>query len=98
MNAADRLQDLLSEEQTALRHGDAEAVFALAQEKEELVDQLRQDPPSSERLEALLTDNRRNGLLARSGLSLLNQVLGTVPSYGPEPPKTAAGQFLNESA
>ncbi len=96
MSPADRLAALLVEEATALRHGDAEAVLFLAKEKEDLLVAIKEDPPPAERLRELLASNRDNGLLARSGLALLNQVLGAETGYGPERQR-APGKFLSES-
>ena len=97
MSAAGQLAALLVKEEAALRRGDAEAVFLLAAEKEELVDALRQDPPLEGVLNELIEKNRANGILARSGLALLNQVLGNSSSYGQEG-QSRSGQILSESA
>ena len=97
MSAADQLAALLVEEEAALRRGDAEAVFLLAAEKEALVVALRDDPPTEDVLRELIEKNRSNGMLARSGLALLNQVLGNSSSYGQEG-QSRSGQILSESA
>jgi hypothetical protein len=96
MPLADRLAALLVEEATALRHGDAEAVLFLAQQKNELMSALMDDPPPPERIEKLLEMNRNNGMLARSGLALLNQVLGSPSAYGSDR-ISRAGSILSES-
>lgn len=97
MSAADKLTALLVEEEAALRRGDAEAVLLFAKHKEELVRSLSEDPPAEAVLSALLEKNRANGLLARSGLALLNQVLGNPSTYGADP-TDRSGRFLSESA
>ena len=96
MPLADRLAALLVEEATALRHGDAEAVLFLAQQKNDLMSALMDDPPRPEQIEKLLEMNRNNGMLARSGLALLNQVLGSPTAYGGER-LSRAGSILSES-
>jgi hypothetical protein len=96
MSLADRLAALLVEEEVALRHGDAEAVLFLAQQKNELLSSLMEDPPAPERITELLEKNRCNGMLARSGLALLNQVLGSPSAYGSER-SSRAGSILSES-
>ena len=97
MSAAGQLAALLVKEEAALRRGDAEAVFLLAAEKEALVVALRDDPPTEDILRTLIEKNRSNGMLARSGLALLNQVLGNSNSYGQEG-LSRSGQILSESA
>ena len=97
MSAADLLAALLVKEEAALRRGDAEAVFLLAEEKEGLVIALQDDPPAADVLSDLIEKNRTNGMLARSGLALLNQVLGNSNAYGQETHSTS-GQILSESA
>ena len=97
MQPADQLAALLVEEEAALRRGDAEAVLLFADQKNVLMDALKDHPPSEAQLEELIQKNRANGLLARSGLSLLNQVLGASTSYGQEG-MSRAGQILSESA
>ena len=96
MSLADRMAALLVEEATALRHGDAEAVLFLAKQKNELMSSLLEDPPPAERIEELLEMNRDNRMLARAGLALLNQVLGSSSAYGGER-KTQTGSILRES-
>jgi len=96
MPLADRMAALLVEEATALRRGDAEAVLFLSQQKNELMSLLIDDPPSAERIEELLEMNRDNRMLARSGLALLNQVLGSPSAYGGER-KAQTGSILRES-
>lgn len=97
MSAAGQLAALLVKEEAALRRGDAEAVFLLAEEKEDLVIALRDDPPAEDVLSDLIEKNRTNGMLARSGLALLNQVLGNSSAYGQEA-QSKSGQILSESA
>ncbi len=97
MSAAGQLAALLVKEEAALRRGDAEAVFLLAGEKEALIIALRDDPPSEDVLSELIAKNRTNGMLARSGLALLNQVLGNPSSYGQDG-QSRSGQILSESA
>ena len=96
MSLADRMAALLVEEATALRHGDAEAVLFLAKQKNELMSLLLEDPPPVERIEELLEMNRDNRMLARAGLALLNQVLGSSSAYGGAR-KTQTGSILRES-
>jgi|MDSW01.1.fsa_nt_gb hypothetical protein len=96
--AADLLDALLVEEETALRRGDAEAVLSCAHEKGALINRLMSEPPDTERLTALVEKNRRNGQLARAGLSLLNQVLGGGVGYGADAKQLQSGHFLDESA
>jgi hypothetical protein len=97
MQPADQLAALLVKEEAALRRGDAEAVFLFADQKIELMGALKEHPPSEIQLHQLIQKNRSNGLLARSGLALLNQVLGASSSYGQEG-VSRAGQILRESA
>ena len=97
MSAAGQLSALLVKEEAALRRGDAEAVFLLAGEKEALVVALLADPPPEDLLSELIEKNRANGMLARSGLALLNQVLGNPSSYGQDG-QSRSGQILSESA
>ena len=97
MSEADQLAALLVKEEAALRRGDAEAVFLLASEKEDLVIALSDDPPLEDVLRELIEKNRANGMLARSGLALLNQVLGNSSSYG-QGGQSRSGQILSESA
>ena len=96
MSAADQLAALLVREEAALRRGDAEAVLLFSDQKNELMESLKDHPPSEEQLVELVQKNRANGLLARSGLALLNQVLGANTSYGQEG-VSRAGQILSES-
>jgi flagellar biosynthesis/type III secretory pathway chaperone len=96
VNSADQLATLLADEEVALRDGDAQALLSLAQHKEVLLKALQSDPPAKEVLLELLQTNRRNGLLARSGLSLLNQVLGATSGSGIVKARPS-GQFLCET-
>ena len=97
MHPADQLAALLVEEEAALRRGDAEAVLLFADQKISLMEALKEQQPSQQQLVELIRKNRSNGLLARSGLALLNQVLGASSSYGQEG-VSRAGQILRESA
>ncbi len=97
MSAAGQLAALLVKEEAALRCGDAEAVLLFAAEKNGLILALRNDPPTDEVLSELIEKNRANGMLARSGLALLNQVLGNTSAYGQDA-QSKSGQILSESA
>ena len=97
MSAAGQLAALLVKEEAALRRGDAEAVLLFAAEKNGLILALRTDPPADEVLSELIEKNRANGMLARSGLALLNQVLGNTSTYGQDA-QSKSGQILSESA
>ena len=96
MPLADRMATLLVEEATALRRGDAEAVLFLSQQKNQLIPLLLDDPPPAECIEKLLEMNRDNRMLARSGLALLNKVLGSPSAYGGER-RAQPGSILRES-
>jgi len=94
----DQLGALLDAEFAALKAGDAEQVMALAGQKLDLVQQLQALAPPEEALQRLIEKNRANGVLARSGLALLNQVLGAGSHYGQGSAPSRVGQFLSKSA
>ena len=98
MSVLDQLDALLDAEFAALKAGDAEQVLALAGQKRSLVQQLQDLSPPREDLQRLIQKNRANGVLARSGLALLNQVLGAGSHYGQGTAPSRVGQFLSKSA
>jgi hypothetical protein len=99
MTWADAFAALLERERCALEAGDHPAVAACAAEKEQLLG--AHDGASIEATQAsdLVQRNRRNGQLARNGLRLVRQVLGTeAVGYGPRPPTAQAVGNLSKRA
>jgi hypothetical protein len=95
---ADRMRVLLCEEELALRHGDAAAVIAFADEKSALIQALANEPIEVADAMDLKAHNRRNGVLARSGLAIMNQIMGSPVGYGPQMHDQPAGRLLNKQA
>ena len=90
---------LLERERVALEAGDPGAIDACVAEKDRLMSAFDGVAIPEDSARAIAEQNRRNGLLARSGLRLVRQVLGTDKvGYGPQRSAASAGGHLSKQA
>jgi len=90
---------LLEREHLALEAGDHQGIDACVVEKERLMNAFDGVAIGEDLAGAMTELNRRNGHLARRGLRLVRQVLGTeTVGYGPQRSAVHAGGHLSKQA